>query len=400
MSWRESTPMEERIRFVLERGLRQETMSELCLRYGISRKTGYKWLGRFQEEGIEGLKDRPRRPESIPHKTASEIEELIVEERHRHPSWGPKKLVALLWQQHGVKGPAPSTAGDILKRRGLVKARKRRRTAVYSWPGTLKEPEGPNDLWAADFKGWFRTRDRQKCFPLTVTDQYSRYVLCCRALDKPDYSLTAESFEGLFREVGLPNRIRVDNGTPFGCPDAGHLSRLAVDWLKAGVSVEYTDPARPDQNGQHERMHRTLKEETTCPPARNQKRQQKRFDEWREGFNNLRPHEALGQVPPSTVWRKPERRLNGPVPDFEYPGYWETRRVRKRGEIIWGKRTIYIGRSYYGSTVGFRPTPEGKWMVYAGPFSLGLFDDQAGDGLIRPSPASSDQQNVLPMCPV
>lgn len=389
MAWKVVDPVIERTRFVFEHERGVETMAGLCRRFGISRKTGYKWLGRYEREGLEGLKDISSRPGTIPHKTPVEIERLLIQERENHPTWGPKKLVALLKNEYGLDPPAPSTVGDILKRNGLIKPRRRGKSGVYRWPGSLKKARGPNDLWAVDYKGWFRTRDRCKCHPLTVTDQYSRYLLCCRVVERPDYETTSTIIEELFRRVGLPERIRVDNGPPFGCPNAGQLSRLAVDWLKLGVSVEYIDPGRPEQNGRHERMHRTLKEETACPPAYSPSSQQKRFDVWRDEFNTLRPHEALDQVPPSWVWQEPDSKLVGLIPDFEYPGYWETRRVRKRGGIMWAGKLVYISRSFYGTTLGLRPTPDQTWMVYAGPYCLGVIDGQADESLISPSSAPS-----------
>jgi len=352
MVWREWTPMDERIRFMIEYESGVEGMTHLCRKYGISRQTGYKWLRRFKGEGFEGLRDRSRRPGSIPHKTPAAMEELLVEERRRHPSWGPKKLVVVLRKVHGITPPAPSTAGEILKRRGLIQPRPRRRASVHRWPGALKDAAGPNEVWSADFKGWFRTRDRSKCQPLTISDHYSRYLLCCESVKRPDYSSVAEVFERIFNQVGLPDRIRVDNGTPFGCPEAGQLSRLAVDWLRVGVGVEYIQPGHPEQNGRHERMHLTLKRETSDPPAESLASQQKRFEVWLDEFNHHRPHEALDQASPAEIWREPERKLDGPIPDFEYPSHWETRRAGKRGTISWQGRLIMIGRSFYPELPG------------------------------------------------
>ena len=386
MAWREWTPMEERIRFVMELERGSEGMSGLCRKYGISRKTGYKWLFRYREEGLEGLKDRLRGPHRIPHKTPLEVENLVVEERVNHPTWGPKKLAYVLKTKHGIRPPAKSTIGEILKRRGMIVPR-RTKASVRCWPHTLKEAKGPNDLWSADFKGWFRTADRSKCHPLTISDRFSRYVLCCRIVERPDYSSVSAVFEEIFKRVGLPGRIRVDNGTPFGCPEAGRLSRLGVDWLKVGVDVEYIQPGRPEQNGRHERMHLTLKKETADPPAVDPLRQQLRFDQWVDEFNHRRPHEALGQVPPGQVWERPKRNLEGFIPDFEYPSHWESRRVGKRGLISWEGRRIPIGKSYYNSTIGLKPEPDLRWSVFAGSYYLGLIDGRAKGGLIRPPSA-------------
>lgn len=391
MPWKEETPMVQRCRFIFEYESGIKPMAQLCRCYGISRKTGYKWLKRYRKQGLEGLRDRPRRPGPIPHKTPAEVERLLVEERKRHPHWGPKKLVVLLKNNHQVKPPAPSTAGDILKRHGLIKPRGRIRNGmVRAWPGHLVKPKRANESWAADFKGWFRTRDRRQCHSLTISDLHNCYILCCQALKKPDYDSVSRVFVRLFRQVGLPERIRVDNGAPFGSRAAAGLSRLSVIWLKLGIEVEYIQPGHPEHNARHERMHRTLKDETTQPPAANLGQQQKRFDLWRKEFNQIRPHEALGQVPPATLWKPPSRKLRGPIPDFQYPNHWEKRRVRKDGMIRWRARTVYVGQPFAASTIGLQYVSHSNWLVYAGPVCLGVINNDRKDELLRP-PVPTDR---------
>lgn len=279
MPWNETTKMRERVRFAgdLERGL--FTMKELCQRYGISRVTGYKWAQRYEEQGLDGLKDRSRAPLHCPHRVESEVVELLAQARRHHPFWGPRKLLAWLarreLRQHW---PSASTAGEILKRLGLVKLRRRRRPIAH--PGRpVTQPTHPNQLWTADFKGQFKTRDALYCYPLTVADSYSRYLLGCRALRSTKSRGTKAAFQRLFQDYGLPEAIRTDNGTPFASGNAiGRLSRLSVWWLKLGIRPELTQPSHPEQNGSHERMHRTLKAETTRPPAATRPAQQKKFD--------------------------------------------------------------------------------------------------------------------------
>jgi len=387
MPWRMVTPVDERLRLIFEAQTGESCFAELCRRYGISRKTGYKWLHRFEKFGESGLRDLSREPHSQPFKVSERIEELLVQERVRHPTWGPKKLVALLQRLHGIMSPpAVSTAGAILKRHGLVRPRRLRQCGVRRWPCSLKEPKGPNDVWAADFKGWFRTRDGHRCDPLTVSDLYSRYLLKCDGLSRPTRNEVEPCFDSLFRDVGLPRAIRVDNGVPFGSRGAAGLSRLSVKWLRLGITVEYIEPGHPEQNGCHERMHRTLKAEATRPPKATLKEQQRRFDAWREEFNNLRPHESLGQTTPSETYEVPTRKFTGEIPDFTYPGNYETKRVKRNGYIKWRSRDVYIGEAFGESLVGFLYRPDEIMLVYAGNVLLGKMADSGQGGLKAPRP--------------
>jgi len=303
-AWSETTKMRERMRFVLDAEGELFTMTELCERYGISRMTGHKWVRRFREDGVGGLGDRSRAPEHCPHRTDAAVVGALVEARHRHPNWGARKLI--LWvarRQPGLRLPAASTAGDILKRLGLVKDRRRRRHLPH--PGRpIAEGSYANQLWSADFKGQFKTRDGIYCYPLTVTDSFSRYLLGCRSQLTTATIPTKKNFERVFRAYGLPEAIRTDNGTPFSAATAiSRLSRLSVWWIRLGIRPELIQPSHPEQNGRHERMHRTLKAETTRPPAANARAQQRIFDFFREEFNTERPHERLGNQTPGSFYQ-------------------------------------------------------------------------------------------------
>src|SRR5450830_1375967 len=296
MPWKETTGVKERMSFSIDIEQHFFSMAELCQRYGVSRKTGYKWIERFDEEGIEGLQDRSRAPRGCPHRTGEEIVERLLDARLAHPRWGARKLIPWLARRHRqVVWPSPSTAADILKRHGLVTDRRRRRH-LNALSHARTEPRHPNHLWTADFKGQFRTRDGIYCYPLTVADGFSRYLLGCRALTSTQSRPTRSSFADLFRQYGLPEAIRSDNGTPFAAATAiGRLSRLSVWWIRLGIRPELTKPSHPEQNGAHERMHRTLKADTARPPAGNRGAQQKKFDAFRREYNHERPHETLDQ---------------------------------------------------------------------------------------------------------
>ena len=391
MPWRQMTLMYERNRFVFEMERGGCTFAELCDRYGIARKTGYKWLARYQELGLQGLRDRSRAPHTSPLKTPLWVEELLVSERHKHPTWGPAKLLEMLRIQHGIKDlPARSTAALILKRHGLVKQRKRYRSALVRRWGDLTVPAQPNEVWTMDFKGWFRTRDGIQCHPLTVCDLFSRYVLGCTALNAPTTKATEQSLCQTFEEFGLPVAIRVDNGSPFGAVALGGLSRLSLGWVKLGINVEFIKPGHPEQNGCHERMHRTLKQDTTQPPAGTLKRQQQRFDVWREEFNTLRPHEALSMQPPASIYTKSDRPMPGEMPEFSYPTWYETRRVKTDGTMSWNGRNVFLGEVFTRTTIGLQPTSRDTFLVYAGPILLGELDAAGSGGLRRPPEPASE----------
>jgi len=322
MPWSETSPMDQRIQFVSDFLRDTFTFTELCDRFGVSRKTGYKWINRYIEHGPEALEQRSSKPIASPNKTPDNIEQLILQTRRRHPSWGGKKILDYLRPRHPQLAlPHRSTACDILKRNGLAKAKPKRRKIGH--PGKpAAVGTAPNDVWCADFKGHFKTRDQRYCYPLTITDDYSRKLLCCHGLLGTGVDDAITVFTRVFREFGLPERILTDNGVPFAANTLGRLSRLSAWWVKLGITPVLIQPGCPQQNGRHERMHRTLKAEATKPPAANRRTQQRKFNRFREEFNAIRPHDALdGQVPDQWYEYSPRELPNRLLP-FEYPDRW------------------------------------------------------------------------------
>ena len=302
MPWKETGPMEERMKFMLMYQSESWSMTELCEIFGVSRKTGYKWLDRYEEAGMEGLRELSRAPHDHPNAVAPEIEAAIVKLKQQRTKRGPKKLLEILQRQRPeVRWPVQSTIGAILKRHGLVRSRRRcRKTPPYEQP--FAGYDHPNAVWSADLKGWFKTGDGQRCDPLTVTDNYSRYLIRCQAVRPVSFETIQPVFVGAFHEYGLPQAIRTDNGTPFASTTLGGLSRLSIWWIKLGIIPERIGPGKPQQNGRHERMHRTLKEEAISPPQSTWRRQQIAFDRFRQEFNHQRPHESLDQRFPAEVY--------------------------------------------------------------------------------------------------
>ena len=373
MPWSETTPMKERVKLVAAFSEGLFSMTELAELHGISRKTGYKWVERFEQEGVEGLKERSRAPKSSPHRTPAEIVEELLQARRGHPTWGPKKLIAWLGRHHREqRWPAASTAGEILKRRGLVRARPFRRRLEH--PGrSLYQALHPNDLWTADFKGQFRTGDARYCYPLTVADCLSRYLLGCQALRSSGTQSSRTVFERLFRQYGLPQAIRTDNGAPFASVAVGRLSALSVWWIRLGILPVLIEPSHPEQNASHERMHRTLKEETARPPQADLSAQQRCFDHFRREFNEQRPHESLGQEPPATLYRPSPRPYPQRLPPLEYPGHFEIRRVGSNGCISWNSQWLHLTQALSDQDVGLEETHDGVWSVHFGSMLLGRF---------------------------
>jgi len=411
MPWQEVCPMDEKVRFIGALRAQEESMTELCERFGISRKTGYKLYRRYQAEGLAGIAERSRAPHVIPWAISEAQAEAIVGVRREHPSWGPKKLRAKLLERAPAQGwPASSTIGELLRRQGLSEPRKRRRRASPS-ANRLRSAVMPNDVWCIDFKGWFRTGDGTRCDPLTVTDAFSRYLLCTRLVARPDYTNCRSELERVFREYGLPGAIRSDNGTPFASVGAGGLSRLSVWWVKLGIAPERIAPGQPQQNGRHERMHGTLKAETAKPPAATTAAQQGRFDRFRDEFNHQRPHEALGQTPPAQHYQPSARSYPAQPEDPAYPAEYELRRVRSNGEIKWQGELVFIGEALINEVIGMLETDDGDAAVYFGPVPLGIIDgvtlrlmrqdSTMGRGGQPPSLSSpSESDKVLPMLPV
>jgi putative transposase len=378
MPWDETTRMEQRERFIGDLDSCLYSMTELCERYRISRRTGYKWAERYVEAGVEGLKDRSRAPKSCPHSTSAGLSERLLELRRSHPTWGPRKLLAWLRKREPEENwPAASTVGGLLKRHGLVSSRGRARTP---WPSTGRgsiQAESPNDVWTGDFKGQFRTGDGRLCYPLTVADRYSRFLLGVEGLDAVSEALAWPVFERLFRAYGLPRSIRTDNGSPFAAIRAvGRLSRLSVRFLKLGIGLDRIDPGHPEQNGSHERMHRTLKQETARPPAESRLSQQDRFDQFRSVYNEQRPHEALNQQSPADLYRPSPRPYPEKLPEPEYPGHFEVRTVRPTGEIKWQGELLFLSEALRGERVGLEESSDGIWTVYFAAVPLARLNEQ------------------------
>lgn len=372
MPWKEGTVEDARTKFVVEAERSFFSFSELCRRHGISRKTGYKWWRRYQAGGFDALSDHSHRPKECPHRTPDWMEESALELKKRH-GWGAKKIKRLLEEKHGW-APARSTLDRMFERHGLVEPSSKRRRREH--PGEPPfEADRPNAVWTADFKGEFRTGDGKMCYPLTIQDGYSRFLLEIRALPTFSFERTMPSFRRLFRKRGIPDRIRTDNGAPFASTALGRVSQLSVWFVQLGIRPETIEPGEPGQNGRHERMHRTLKAATARPPSSNLKAQQARFNRFRETFNEIRPHEALGQDTPASWWRPPERRMPRRLKDPEYPGHFEVRKVAGHGCIKWHNETVFVSKTLSHQRVGFEEIDHGLWAVHFGPTILGWFDE-------------------------
>ena len=374
MPWRESEVLEERTRFVVEYESGEWTMSELCRHYGIARKTGYKILARWEQDGAGGLVDQSRSPHHHPNQTPAGIEEQVLALRRVHMRWGPRKLRSWL-QSHcpNHAWPAASTIGVLLHREGLAQNRKlRRRTPPYTQP--FAGTDQANQVWCVDFKGWFRTRDGQRIDPFTMTDACSRYLLRCQAVGNTDTEAVRSICEAAFREYGLPRAIRSDNGAPFASRAVAGLSRLALDWMKLGIVHERIRPGHPEQNGRHERMHRTLKEETATPPAANRRRQQQAFDSFRREYNQERPHEALGLNPPAAVYSSSPRSYPERVPQTEYDTSMLVRHVFPHGQFFWKNHHVFLSKVLDGERIGLQQVDDRYWCIYFAQFPIAYFD--------------------------
>jgi transposase InsO family protein len=374
MPWRETCVMDERLQFVAAYQAGKVGMAELCRAAGISRKTGYKWIERYLSEGEAGLRDRSRAPHVQARRTADDIALAILAYKDQHQDYGPKKIRARLSEERPeVAWPAVSTMGGLLAAHGRVKPQtRRRRTPPYPHP--LLPMEEPNAVWTADFKGQFATGDGQLCYPLTVADGCSRYLITCRGMPKISRVGVFRSFNQAFREHGLPDAIRTDNGPPFSNRGLG-ISKLTVWWWKLGIRHERIEPGHPEQNGRHERMHRTLKAATAQPPATNLASQQRRFDAWRREYNQHRPHEALGQRPPSAVFEASRRPLPQHLPEVSYPDGYVVRQVRQNGSIKWHSRLIFVCTSLVGDPIGLSRFDDQRWRVYFMSEPIGIFDE-------------------------
>lgn len=371
MPWSQTTPMHQRTLFIADHLRGTRSVTELCAEYGIARKTGYKWIDRYIRRGPAGLEDRSRRPRVAPNATAEPVVNALIELRHRHPTWGPKKLLAYLARRQPTwKLPGRSVTAALLKRRGLVRRRTRRR--VIGHPG---KPNllivAPNQVWCADFKGQFRMGNGRYCYPLTVTDGFSRYLLGCHGLPSTAVRGAKPVFARLFHEYGLPQYIRSDNGVPFATNTLARLSRLSAWWVRLGILPQLIEPGRPQQNGRHERMHKTLKQEATRPAAAAMPSQQRRFDRFRHEFNEERPHEALEQRTPASVYQPSPRPMPTKLPPLEYPDRFEVRYVSANGGIRWNHAWVNVSTTCIGEYVGLEEIDDGVWNVYFGALKLG-----------------------------
>jgi putative transposase len=393
MPWKATRPMDQKLLFVQTCLRGRMNMSEVCEAFGVSRKTGYKWLARYQTHGALGLEELSRAPNEHPNATDEKVVALITELRGERPRWGPKKLLAHLapkWPE--FQFPGESTVSEVLRRRGLSSPRqKRRRTALYSQP--FRGYDEPNAVWCIDFKGWFFTRDHQKCHPLTISDGYSRYLLRCYGTLRTDFSIVRFVLLSAFDEYGLPAAIRSDNGPPFASSAPGGVSRFSVMLIRLGILPERIQPGRPTQNGRHERMHRTLKAEAASPPAANRVAQQRALDAFRRDYNEVRPHEAIGQVPPQAIYRPSSRSFERVLKDPAYGDKIEPVRVRSDGTVKWQGHHFMLTDILAGELVGCERLDTGGWKLSYGPLELGLLNSA---GHFR---QATRRRAVLPMSP-
>jgi putative transposase len=372
MGWMETCAVDERMRFVMMAEEQEEAFAAVCRQFGISRKTGYKWLERYRAEGVIGLTDRSRAPQIHPHEVAPEIAERCLAVRRAHRTWGPVKVQGWLKDNEpGNKWPAVSTIGALFDREGLtVKRQLRRRAPPSSAP--FADCAAANDVWCIDFKGWFRTGDGTRCEPLTLCDAASRYLLRCQALRRTDSEHVWAILASAFREYGLPRALRSDNGSPFASQGAGGLSKLSVNVIKAGVKAERITPGKPQQNGRLERLHLTLLQDTADPPARSLRQQLQRFQLFQRIYNEERPHEALGNDTPADHYAVSPRCWDGVLRQPEYCAGEAVRRVRPNGEIKWEGKMIYISSALIGEPIGLSEDVDGTYRAFYGPIELGV----------------------------
>lgn len=376
MPWQEMLRMDQRVQFIGDYQRDEVDIAELARRFRVSRKTAYKWIDRYEAAGPAGLVDRSRRPTTCPHATPALIVAALVDVRRHHPTWGAKKLIKIVATRHPTWTlPARSTVCDLLDRAGLITTSRRR--PVPAHPGRLLIPmTAPNGTWTADFKGQFKTRNGVYCYPLTIVDGCSRYLLACQGLLSTAIAGARPIFLRLFQEYGLPGIIRTDNGVPFATTALGRLSTLSVWWIRLGILPELIAPASPQQNGRHERMHRTLKAEATRPPSGNLQAQQTRFNRFRQEYNEERPHEALGQETPASLYRPSRRALPRRLAPLEYPGHFEVRLVSRNSGIRWQKHWVCVTHTLAGEYVGLEEVGHGLWDVYFGLLKLGRMNER------------------------
>ena len=386
MPWKETCAMDEKVKLIGDWLKDEHTVSELGEHYQVSRKTIYKWISRYQDGGVEALGEASRAPYHHPNATALEIVSQLIDTKLKHKDWGPKKVVVSLKQKYPeIHWPVVSTTQSILRKEGLVHPRKvRRHTPPFTQP--FQECLKPNDTWSIDYKGQFRTGDGRLCYPLTITDNFSRYLLTCRGLRHPKYETTRPWLERAFREYGLPYAIKSDNGAPFASTGIGGLSRLSAWLIRLQIIPERIALAHPEQNGRHERMHRSLKEAVCQPPKSCLSRQQMAFDHFKTEFNKERPHEALDMKTPASYYQPSSRLFPEKLPPVEYDSWMAVRKVMPSGCIKWKGDSIYVSQALAGEFVGLKQIRETTWELWFSSYLLGILDEKT--------------KKVLPMSPV
>lgn len=401
MPWSDSSVMDQRLIFIAACLERQSPLSELCSQHGISRKTGYKWLKRYHDAGAAGLTDLSSARLTQAHTIDPAIADRLIGLRRARPSWGPRKLLARLAMDDAALDlaptgwPAASTVGDLLRRHALTRLRPLRAPPAGTKPD-LSPPSAPNESWAIDFKGWFRTGDGVRCEPLTISDGFSRYLMVCQALPQSTTSYVMPVLIDAFQTHGMPRALRSDNGSPFAnTRGLAGLTQLSVWLLTLNIWPDRIDPGRPDQNGRHERMHRVLREDAANPPAQSIAAQQTRLDSWRQDYNTYRPHEALGQVCPATLYTPSPRRYPARIAAWDYPADHLALRVNANGYIKWRETRIYLTEALRGQTVAFAQCDDGDWAIRFRQFSLAMVSDSTNK--IRPARLTrTDRARILP----
>ena len=397
MPWNQVTHMEEIIRFVHLAHSDRFTLTELCEQFGVSRKTAYKHLARYEADGLKGLQPRSHRPHRSPQRTEADVEALILAERRLHRTWGPKKIQVVLETKHGITAPpACSTIGAILARHGLS-VRRRRRPGVYPAPNdALTQPTQPNEVWTFDFKGWFTLTNGERCDPLTVCDRYSHYVLALRAQPNQQFKGTLRTCRDLMRQVGVPQVIRSDHGSPFASIGLGRLSSLSVWWIEQGIEVEFTRPGSPQDNGSHERMHRDLKAEVADSPSPTFPAQQRRFERWRHTYNHERPHESLQMRCPADVYHPSARRLNENDRPLVYPKHFEVKTLSASGFLAHEGRNYHVGEAFSGKRVGLHHRADGQTDLFFANVNLGHLTLNPGDPWRPPAFVTPARSEIKP----
>ena len=387
MPWEETSPMEQRKKLIEALRAGDLPMAEVCRRFGVSRKTGHKWWRRVMELGEAGLDELSRAPHCHPNAVTPEVEQLLLELRKKRPTWGPRKLLASAERAYPrLVLPAPSTLAALLRKQGLSTSRRPRSRATPSLDLVTSDFAAPNSVWCADYKGHFFTGDGLRCNPLTISDGFSRFLIRCEAVRRVDEVSARPVFAHAFAEYGLPDAIRTDNGAPFASVAAAGLSRLAIWWIKLGIALQRIEPGKPTQNGRHERIHRTLKEDTASPPARTHIAQQARFEQFRHDYNQERPHEALANDVPAAHYKPSRRSYPGAEREPEYPTDWDVRRVRGDGSIKWRGETPFISEALCTETIGIEELENGLHAVHFGPVRVGTLQPKRGFQRVLPQP--------------